>query len=190
MTGLSGFYGQTPIKMLELLAQLVPHGALVGALIEVETPFYRGYYRRKLENAAKKLDLHTDFAAVRHVDDVPLAVARLRAKKPAALFVLLGPIFFLGAKLVRQAETLNIPVIYPFESIVEAGGLMAYSVSLTESYHRAAYYVDRILRGAKPGDLPIEQPVQLSLAVNLRTAKKQGIHLPQEILLIADQVIK
>jgi ABC-type uncharacterized transport system substrate-binding protein len=191
VTGLSGFFEATPVKMLEAAALLVPRDARVGALLEAETPFSRPRYRNDFERTAKALDLRTEFEQARTPEDVPVALAALAEQKPAILFVLPGPMFFtLGANLVRHAEALKVPVIYPFESMVEAGGLMAYSVSVPDSYHRAAYYVDSILKGAKPGDLPIEQPTRLWLTVNLRTAAAHGIRMPQSILLQADRVIE
>ena len=99
-------------------------------------------------------------------------------------------IYALGADLVRLTGALGIPVIYPFEESTDAGGLMSYAAPLTDSYRRAAYYVDRILKGAPPGELPIEQPTRLLLAVNLRTAKALGIKIPQSVLLRADRVIE
>jgi putative ABC transport system substrate-binding protein len=83
-----------------------------------------------------------------------------------------------------------VPVIYPFEESADAGGLMSYAAPLADSYRRAARYVDLILRGAKPGELPIEQPTRLSLVINLRTAKAQGIRIPSDVALRADRVIE
>jgi putative ABC transport system substrate-binding protein len=102
-----------------------------------------------------------------------------------------GPmIFALGNDIVRRVERLSVPAIYPFEEMAEAGGLMSYASNLPESYRRAARYVDQILKGASPSDLPIEQPTRLWLAINLRTAKTQGIKVPQAILQRADRVIE
>jgi putative ABC transport system substrate-binding protein len=107
------------------------------------------------------------------------------------LVVPAGSMFFaLGDSMVKSGTALKVPVIYPFEEWVEAGGLMSYAISLPETYRRAAAYVDRILRGAKPGDLPIEQPTRLSLAVNLKTAQQLGITIPAAVLARADRVIE
>ena len=105
---------------------------------------------------------------------------------PSATFLFL----FLGGGLLKSAEAVKVPVIYPFEEMVEAGGLMSYAPPGADAYRRAAFYVDRILRGANPGELPIEQPTRLSLAINLKTAKALGITVPQSILLRADRVIE
>ncbi len=92
--------------------------------------------------------------------------------------------------MVKAAETLKVPVIYPFENMVEAGGLMSYSAPLADSYRRAANYVDRILKGASPAELPIEQPTRLSLAINMKTAKALGLKFPPSMLVRADRVIE
>jgi putative tryptophan/tyrosine transport system substrate-binding protein len=105
--------------------------------------------------------------------------------------VLPSPMFlFMGEGLVKAAQVLKVPVIYPFEELTEAGGLLSYAAPVADSYRRAAYYVDRILRGAKPAELPIEQPTRLALAINLKSAGMQGIRIPQELLLRADRVIE
>jgi putative tryptophan/tyrosine transport system substrate-binding protein len=118
-------------------------------------------------------------------------VDALAKNKPAALIVLPGPMLFaLGRGLVSRAESLSIPVIYPFEEMAEEGGLMSYAADLLDSYRRAARYVDRILRGANAGDLPIEQPTRLRLVVNMRAAKALGIRIPQSILQRVDRILE
>lgn len=191
VTGLSGFYEATPIKMLELAAALVTRGAQVSVLVEVKSAFSRARYRGEVERAAKAVGLRPEFLEVAAVEDVSRVLTTLEKNRPAALLVLPGSMLFsLGSGLVKTAEALKVPVIYPWEEMVEAGGLMSYSISLRESYRRAAYYVDRILKGAKPGELPIEQPTRLSLVVNLKAAKALGIAIPQSILFRADRVIE
>jgi len=190
VTGLTGFYEATPFKMLELAASLVPRGARVSVLIEVKA-VYLAQLRDDLVNPAKAAGLRVEIVEVATPDDFARAYAAIGKSRPAALVIMPGSmIFALGGGLVKGAEALKVPVIYPFEQMVEAGGLMSYEAPLVDSYRRAAYFVDRILRGAKPGDLPIEQPTQLSLAINLKAAKAQGIVLPREILLRADRVIE
>ena len=191
VTGLSGFFEATPIKMLELAAALVPRGARVSVLVDVNTPFSRMQYRSEVERTAQAVGIRADFAEVTTVEDVARVLAALGKSPPAALVVLPSPMFFfLAHDMAARAEALRRPVIYPFEESAEAGGLMSYAAPLADNYRRAARYVDRILKGAKPGDLPIEQPTRLALAVNLKTAKAQGIEIPRAILLRADKVIE
>ena len=135
--------------------------------------------------------MRQEIVEVTAAGDVARVLAALARNPPAALVVLPGPMmFFLARDMVESAEALKVPVIYPFEESVEAGGLMSYAAPLADSYRRAAYYVDLILKGARPGDLPIEQPTRLSLAINLKTARTHGIDFPRGILLRADRVIK
>ncbi len=191
LTGLTGFYESTPIKMLELIASLVPRGSRVAALLEAHTPFSRARYRAELDATAKALELRVEVFVATTSEDVARAIGGLAGNRPAALIVLPGPMLFAtGGELVQRATALRVPAVYPFEEMCEAGGLMSYAVNLNASYKRAAFFADRIFRGANPGELPIEQPTRLSLAVNLKTAKAQGIRVPQDILLRADRVIE
>ena len=191
ITGLTGFYESTPVKMLELAGSLVPRGAHIATLLERNTVFSRARHRDQFAHAATTLDLRTQILEVASEDDVARGLETLAKNKPAALIVLPGPMLFAnGNDLVSQAERLAIPVIYPFEDMAEAGGLISYAPDPLENWRRAARYVDRILRGASPGELPIEQPTRLALIVNLRTAKAQRIHVPQSVLQRADRIIE
>ncbi len=191
LTGLTGFYESTPIKMLELASALVPRGAQVAAILEANTVFARERYRRELADAARTLGLRIRILEIARPDDVKRTIDALERDRPAALIVLPGPmIFAVGKDLADRAAALSVPAVYPFEEVTEAGGLMSYAPDLMESYRRAARYVDRILKGANPGDLPIEQPTRVRLAVNLRTARAQAIQVPQAILQRADRIIE
>jgi putative ABC transport system substrate-binding protein len=191
VTGLTGFYEATPVKMLELAAALVPRGGRVAMLVDVNSPFFRGEYRVEAESVAKRFGFLAEYLVAASPEEVSGAFTALRKNPPAVLVVPAGSMFFaLGERIVKGAHALKIPVIYPFEEWVEAGGLMSYAISLPETYRRAAAYVDKILRGAKPSELPIEQPTRLSLAVNLKTAKQLGITIPAAVLARADRVIE
>lgn len=191
ITGLSGFFEATPIKMMELAAALTPRGGLVAVLGDPNTLFGEATYRRQVDEAASRAGVRRAFVDVKTVPEVYQALEAMKRNRPAALIVLPSPMtFFLARDMVKPAGELRIPVIYPFEESAEAGGLMSYAAPLADSYRRAARYVDLILRGAKPGDLPIEQPTRLSLTVNLKTAKAQGIEIPREVVLRADRVIE
>ena len=191
VTGLTGFFEATPVKMLELAAALVPRGSRTTFLIDSKSPFARGEYRPEIEQGARAFAFTVDYVMVATGEEMARAVAEIGRKPPAVLIIPAGAMFFaLRDELVRRTAALKVPVIYPFEECVEVGGLMSYAVSLPESYRRAAGYVDKILRGAKPAELPIEQPTRLSLAVNLKTAKQLGISIPSSVLVRADRVIE
>jgi putative ABC transport system substrate-binding protein len=116
------------------------------------------------------------------------AVAKLR---PDGLLLLADPLTMsMRARIVEFAREKRLPAIYETREYVEAGGLMSYGPNLSEQFRRSAYYVDRILKGAKPGDLPIEQPTKIELVINLGTARTLGITVPQSILSTADLVIE
>lgn len=191
VTGLSGFYEVTPVKMLELAAAVVPPGARIAILIDVKSPFGGGEHRDEVERAVKRFGFRADYLEAGSAEDLTRAFAAIGAHRPAIVVVPAGALFFaLGERMVKSVRELGLPTIGPFEEWAERGALMTYAVSLPESYRRAASYVDKILRGAKPADLPIEQPTRLSLAVNLKTAKQLGITIPAAVQARADRVIE
>lgn len=191
VTGLSGLYDEIGVKLIEMASALVGRGARVAVLIDVNTPFLKPKERVSVERSAQSLGLLVSFVEVARPEDIESAFASLRKNRPAALVVLPGSmVYAMHAKLVERVRDLGAAGVYPFEEMVDAGGLLSYGVDLPASYRRSAYFVDRILRGAKPGELPIEQPKQLHLAVNLKTARHQGIVVPRDILLRADRVIE
>lgn len=193
VTGVTGFFDALPSKMLEIAAPFVPRQGRVAVMADstFSTPGMRARIRQDLERAAGSAGVAIEFHDVATADDVARAFATLAERRPAALIVLPGAMLFaLGARLVRSAEPLAIPVIYPFEEMVEAGGFISYAMDLLESYRRATRYVDLILKGASPGELAIEQPTSLRLAINLRTAKALGIAVPPSLLTRADRVVE
>jgi putative tryptophan/tyrosine transport system substrate-binding protein len=114
-----------------------------------------------------------------------------RSERAGAIQVLPSPYFSAQrARLAELAARYRLPAIYEFRNYVQDGGLMSYGPSIDEMFHRMASYVDRILKGAKPGDLPIERPTKFELVINLKTAKALGLAIPQTLLLRADQVIQ
>lgn len=191
VTGLAGLFEATPVKMLELAAAVIPPGARVAILIDARSPFSGGNHREELERAVKVFRFRADYLEAGSADDIARVFATLSTNRPAIVVAPAGSMFFaLGERIVRSANELKLPLIGPFEEWSDQGALMSYAISLSESYRRAASYVDKILRGAKPADLPIEQPTRLTLAVNLKAAKQLGIAIPAAVLARADRVIE
>ena len=192
VTGLTGFYERMPFKMLEVASALVARHARVALLYDkaFSTSLMRADMRQDLERSAAASGLTLRFVEVATADEALRSVSALAQDPPTALVVLPGAqIFALGARFVASAEQLRIPVVYPFEELVDAGGLMSYGPDVPDSYRRAARYVDLILRGANPGELAMEQPVRLALVVNARTARAHGIAVPAALLARADRIV-
>jgi putative tryptophan/tyrosine transport system substrate-binding protein len=117
--------------------------------------------------------------------------ATLNKQRPDGLYVTTGPLMFVnGKRIAGLALKSRLPSMYNRSEDVEAGGLVSYGADLADSYRRVAYYVDRILKGAKPADQPVEQPTKFELVINLKTAKQIGVTIPQSVLYRADKVIK
>jgi putative ABC transport system substrate-binding protein len=192
ITGATYGIGGTAIagKWLELLREAVPGMTRVAVLSNPVDPG-GGESVREIRTAAQSLKIGIDrFDAS---DDATLgkALAAIGASRAHGLIVT-GSAYFgrNRAKLVRYTADKRIPAIYFFSLFPDAGGLMSYGASLEESYRKAATYVDKILKGAKPADLPVEQPTKFELVINLKTAKALGLTIPQSLLLQADRVIE
>jgi len=191
ITGLSTLAG-TEIygKYLELLKDVVPN--LTRAAVLSNPSFTTSALALKaMEAAASALGLSLHIVEARKPDELEAAVASAIMERAAGLIVVLDPMFL--AQRVRLAELANkarLPTIYGIEEHVEAGGLMAYAASRLDIFRRAAAFVDKILRGAKPSDLPVEQPTKFELVVNLKTAKALGLTIPESFLSLADKVIE
>jgi putative tryptophan/tyrosine transport system substrate-binding protein len=129
---------------------------------------------------------------IRAVDDFEKVFAALNKQRPDGLYALTaGPLMRPNQKrTIGFALKSRLPSVYGSKEFVEAGGLMSYGADFEDSYRRVAYYVDRILKGAKPADLPVEQPAKFELVINLKTAKQIGVKIPQSLLYRADRVIK
>jgi putative ABC transport system substrate-binding protein len=145
----------------------------------------------EIRTAALVLGVTVQPLGVQEARDIDSAIATLAQQPPDALFMITD---VLTSRYVRQvldfAVQHQLPTMFQSSGPVAEGGLMSYAPSFTEAYRRAAYYVDRILKGAKPGDLPVEQPTKFELVVNLKTAKALGITMPPTLLMLADKVIE
>jgi putative tryptophan/tyrosine transport system substrate-binding protein len=190
VTGLTNLTFDLATKRLELLKEIVPKLSRVAVLSS------RGGTSqdlKELEAAALALQLELHVMEVRIADDLESAFIRAASAKPGALTMTADPtgIFRNNAQQIVNAAAKNkLPAIYPVDRYVELGGLSSYAANELENYRRAAYFVDKILKGAKPGELPIEQPTKFELVINLKTAKQIGLTIPPNVLARADKVIK
>ena len=176
------------LKRLEILKEIAPRIRRV-AFLGPQQDFDRNL--DKVRAGIAQLGLTTFLAAVDKAEDYEAAFASARREGADAIFVSNVPLNHMHrARIVALAAKHRLAAEYFHREAVEAGGLVAYGVDLLDLAKRSAHYVDRILRGAKPGDLPVEQPSKFSLAINLKTAKALGIVIPQSLLLRADTVIE
>ena len=178
-------------KRLELLKEAVPKVARVAVLYDPAIPASVRELKEVLPAAARGLGLTIQPWEVRDADGFQKVFAALNKERPDGLYVLGGPLMATNQKrTVGFALKSRLPSMYYLRGAVDAGGLMYYGADLSDSYRRVAYYVDRILKGAKPADLPVEQPTKFELVINLKTAKQIGVTIPQSMLYRADKVIR
>jgi putative ABC transport system substrate-binding protein len=190
ITGLTNLGPELSGKWLELLKQIAPKASRVGVLMNPATRPH-GVLVKEMTGAAKTLTLGLQPVEARDASALEGALATLKKARPDALIVLLPR----GSanqqrRILEFAAMQRIPAIYHWREFVDAGGLAYYGASIEEMYRRAASYVDKILKGARPGDLPVEQPTKLELVINLKSAKTLGLTIPPSLLLRADQVIE
>jgi putative ABC transport system substrate-binding protein len=186
-TGLSLQQIETTGKRLELLKELVPDEAPVAVL----------WHRTSLlswqaaEAAARERGWKLFSLEIRDVGEIEEALKTATGARARSLFVISGGLFDRHARRIAElAATSRVPAMYGLRFYVEAGGLISYSADLIEIFRRAAVYVDKILKGAKPADLPVEQPSKFELVINMKTARALGLTIPPSLLLRADQVIE
>ena len=190
LTGLSLSAPELSGKRLELLKEAVPAIAHVAVLANPANPSTAAQMR-ETGRAAQALQVQLHLVEVRGPHELDHAFSAIRSVPADALLVLLDPLFMQQrARLVELTATSRLPAMYGFREDVEMGALMAYGPSFPDMWRRAATYVDKILKGAKPGDLPVEQPTKYELILNLKTAKALGITLPPTLLILADEVMR
>jgi len=190
VTGLSALGPELSNKQVELVKELVPGIVRVGLLWNA-TSSVGAIHLSRMRDTAQALSLQLQSLEVKSVEDFDKAFAAAVNGRVGA--VLVGDDFLTfnnRARLVEIAAAARLPAIYLWREYPEAGGLISYGPNLRDLNRRAAAYVDKILKGAKPGDLPIEQPTTFDLLINLKAAKALGLRLPQSILLRADQIIQ
>ena len=190
VTGVTSLSRELGGKRLELLKDAVPKVARVAVLYDPTAP---GSVRevKEIPVAARALGLTVRSWEVRAANDFDRFFAEMGKQRPDGFYVTSGPLMRDNQKrIVGFALKSRLPSMYFYPEAVDAGGLMFYGVDLADSYRRVAYYVDRILKGAKPADLPVEQPMKFELVINLKTAKQIGLTIPPKVLARADKIIR
>ena len=190
ITGPGGTTSELSGKRLELLKEAIPKLARVAVLWN---PANLGAPRqwKETQSSARLLGVTLQSHEVKDPNDVPTALSAMARKRPDALLTFASPLTSAYRPIIVEFATKQrLPTMFGLRAEVEAGGLMSYSHNLPDMFRRAARYVDKILKGAKPGDLPIEQPTRFELVINLKTAKALGLTIPQSVLLRADQLIE
>jgi putative ABC transport system substrate-binding protein len=189
-TGLSQMHPQLAAKQLQILKDIVPGASRVGVLWNASNAAKVGEWR-ELQPAAEGLGLSLDSHEVRRPADLDGAFASIRQRRPDALLTLSDPLTAtVRWSIAEFAVKERLPAMYALRPFAEAGGLVSYGADLADLHRRAAGHVDKILRGAKPADLPVEQARKFELVVNLKAAKAIGLTMPQSLLLRADHVIQ
>jgi putative ABC transport system substrate-binding protein len=191
VTGLTNLTGKLAGKRLALFKEAVPKLARVAVLYQPATPANVVEVKEDLPSAARVLKLTVQPWEVRAAEGFDRVFDALNKQRPDGLYVAGSPLINANQKrIVSFALKNRFPSTYSEKVAVDAGGLMYYGADLADSYRRVAYYVDRILKGAKPADLPVEQPTKFELVINLKTAKQIGLTVPPNVVARADKVIK
>ncbi|HKF74137.1 MAG TPA: ABC transporter substrate-binding protein [Stellaceae bacterium] len=190
LTGLSYFNAQLNGKRVELIKELVPGLARLAVLRNPMVAIHAIFWQ-ETEVAARKLGVVLQSLEVRGPEDFEAAFATAARDNAQALLPLDDPLTLgYGSRIVALAASSRLPAIYGFREFPDAGGLMSYGPSFVTLFRRAATFVDKILKGAKPADLPVEQPTKFELIINLKTARALGLTIPQSLLASADEVIE
>jgi putative ABC transport system substrate-binding protein len=191
VTGFANYEASMGGKWLELLSEIAPGLKRAAVMFNPDTSFDVSRFLASLETAAQSLKVALIVAPVHSEVEIETAIIAL-GREPGGGLVGMPDTFMFAhrAVLISAVARNNVPAVYPNSAFARDGGLLSYSVDPIDSCRRAATYVDRILRGAKPGDLPVQFPVKYEMAVNLKTAKALGLTVPQSILLRADEVIE
>jgi ABC-type uncharacterized transport system substrate-binding protein len=191
VTGLTTLGGELGGKRVELFKEAVPKLARVAVLYDPAFAAVARELKEDLPVVARGLKLTIQPWEVRGADDFERVFAALNKQRPGGLYLPGGGAVGIGnRRIVDFALKSRLPSMFSGKASVEAGGLMSYGADLAESYKRVAYYVDRILKGAKPADLPVEQPTKFELVINLKTAKQIGLTIPPEVQARANTLIK
>jgi putative tryptophan/tyrosine transport system substrate-binding protein len=189
-TGFASFEYSLSIKWLELLKQVAPRVTRVAVLRDSLTPVGIGQLAA-IQGVAPSFGVELTPIVVRDAGEIEPAVAAFARSPDDGLIVTIGTLTDAHREVIgKVAARLRLPAVYPFPFFVRSGGLISYGTDIIDSYRRAAGYVDRILKGEKPADLPVQQPTKIQLAINLKAAKALGLEIPSALLARADEVIE
>jgi putative ABC transport system substrate-binding protein len=191
ITGLSMLLTELAAKELEILHEAIPQATRIGVLWNPTTPSHRPALQ-SVQAAAERLGVRLNPVPTRAVEDFDGAFAALISENASTLLVLASPMSYSdrGMRLAQLAVKHRLPAMFGFKENVQAGGLMSYSADILDLYRRSAVYIDKILKGEKAADLPVEQASKYELVINLKTAKTLGIEIPPMLLARADEVIE
>jgi putative ABC transport system substrate-binding protein len=190
LTGLSSIAPDLEGKRLQLLREVVPALSRVAMFVNSFNPFHISSMSQA-RTAAQAMGIKLQMHDIRKSEDLDAAFAAIRKERPDALLILADRVFLHNRqRIVDFAEEQRLPSVNAYKELVEGGGLMSYGPSYEDMHKRAAIYVDKILKGAKPADLPIEQPSKFTLIVNLKAAKALGLTVPPQLLGLSDQLIE
>ena len=176
-------------KHVELLSELSPRVSRIAGIVDSFSP--QSSYWKEAERAAKQRAISLQYVEVGPESDVPKAFSTIISGHAEAVIILGSPYLWArSAQIASLARKNALPTVYMYREGPDAGGLMSYGTNLTDAWRRAARYVDKILKGAKPADLPVEQPTKFELVINMKTAKALGLTIPQSLLVRADEIIE
>lgn len=188
--GLTAISTEMDAKRLELLREVVPSVSYIALLWNAASPL-QVLAEKQVQTAAQVLRMRVLSLGVKTEEEIKSALAVMARERPDALLVLADRLLLHHRALIMDFATRHrLPGVHAYRELVEAGGLMSYGPSYADMHRRAAYFVDRILKGAKAGDLPVERPAKFDLVINMKTAKAFGLTIPQSVLLRATEVIQ
>ena len=190
LTGTTFHMAEVAGKIVEIIGEAVPGLSRLAVLGDSTFPGWPGYWK-EAETVSRAKGITLRRVDLRKPGDLPSAIGALRAERPDAMYVVgTSAVVANRDRVIEFAARSRMPAIYSGRTFVDRGGLMSYGADVIALYRRAGYFVDRILKGAKPADLPVEQPTKFQLVINLKTAKALGLTIPPLLLLRADEVIQ
>jgi len=190
ITGLTNISVDLSAKLMELFAELVPGMKRVGVVRNPNNPFHT-MALRETEDAVRKLNMQVEVVDAQTSDEFERAFAQLRAKSVDGVVLLADPTVIEHSRRIAElAQSARLPTAFQRRENVDAGGLFSYGADINNQFRQAAFYVDRILKGEKPAELPVQEPTKVELVINLKTAKALGLTVPRIMQMTADEVIE